>query len=89
MGRIASIVYVLIGIAVASNQGYMGDIGSLGAFINLLLAILLWPLLLFGVDFNIKLGGNKGDDKKTGLLLIAPTVAQTERLIRLRSGRSS
>jgi hypothetical protein len=75
MGRIGSIIYVIIGLAVAANKDYLGDIGSLGDFINLVLAVILWPLVLFGVDFKIKIGGGDDKDKKGSMLLIGPAVA--------------
>jgi hypothetical protein len=31
-------------------------VSSVSTLLNLLLAILLWPLLLFGVSFNLNLG---------------------------------
>ena len=55
------LAYLVIGVIVASAQGYLGDVGGLGDIVNLLLAIFLWPLLLVGVDFNIRIGDN-GDN---------------------------
>jgi hypothetical protein len=72
VGRIGTIIYLVIGVIVAANKGYLGGISSIGDFINLVLAILLWPLLFFGVHFNIKVGG-KDNGKKHGLL-IAPAL---------------
>lgn len=80
MGRIGTIIYLVIGVIVAANKGYVGDVGSLGEIINLLLAVLLWPLLFLGVDFNIKIGGKDGD-KKASALLIGPAFAHVERLL--------
>ena len=54
------IVYLVVGVIVASAQGYLGDIGNLGDALNLLLAVILWPLLLVGVDFNIRIGNDNG-----------------------------
>jgi hypothetical protein len=59
MRTIGGIIYLVIGVAVAANRHYLGDIGSLGDIINQLLAILLWPLVLLGVDFNLHFGGGK------------------------------
>jgi hypothetical protein len=70
--------YLVIGVIVAATKDYLGDVGSLGDIVNLLLAILLWPLVLLGVDFNLKIGGDnggngkdEGGDKKNGVLLLA------------------
>lgn len=78
MKIILLIAYLVIGVVIAGNQGYLGDVGSIGAIVNLLLAVLLWPLLLAGVDFNLKIGGgvDTDDDKKKGsLLLIGPALS--------------
>lgn len=73
MGKIILIAYLVIGVLVAVAQKYAGDIGSIGDVVNLVLAVLLWPLLLVGVDFNLKIGGDDGNKKK-GLLLLGPAV---------------
>jgi hypothetical protein len=67
------IVYLVVGVIVASAQGYLGNIGGLGDVLNLLLAVVLWPLLLVGVDFKIRIGnGNDGGrDRNGGILPIA------------------
>jgi len=68
--RIIMIVYLVVGVIVASAQGYLGDIGGIGDALNLLLAIVLWPLLLVGVDFKIKIGNDNGGGRnRNGLLL--------------------
>jgi hypothetical protein len=71
--RIIMIVYLVVGVIVASAQGYLGDIGGLDDVLNLLLAVILWPLLLVGVDFNIKIGNDDegGRDRNNGLLPMA------------------
>jgi hypothetical protein len=66
------LVYLVIGVVVAAAQDYLGDIGNLGDVINLVLAILLWPLLLVGVDFNIRIGNNgDGGNRNNNALLLA------------------
>ena len=82
------IAYLVIGVIVASAQGYLGDIDGLSDIVNLLLAIVLWPLLLVGVDFNIRIGDdgdNGGRNRNNGVLPLAGVV-----LVYLRTvGRSS
>ena len=66
------IVYLVVGVIVASAQGYLGDIGGVGDALNLILAVILWPLLLVGVDFKIKIGDdNGGRNRNNGVLLMA------------------
>ncbi len=47
------IIYIIIGVVVASNRGYLTDLGSIGHILSALLAILLWPLLLVGVSLHL------------------------------------
>lgn len=51
MRSIFSLVYVLIGFFVAGNNGYL-VFDSLASAISAGAAILLWPLLFFGVDLR-------------------------------------
>jgi hypothetical protein len=57
MGRISitGLLYIIIGAIVASNRGYLGDLGSISHLISALLAILLWPLVLLGVNLHLAL----------------------------------
>ena len=90
MGRIGTIIYLVIGVIVAANKKYLGDIGSVGDVLNLVLAILLWPLVLLGVDFNIKIGGGDDDKKKGSMLFIGPGLAYARAFISAaRSKRST
>ncbi len=59
------IVYLAVGLVVASNNNYLGDLNELSAIISALLAVLLWPLVLLGFDLHI--GGVPNIDiKKKG-----------------------
>ena len=68
MKIIIVLVYLVIGVAVAAVKDYLVDIGNISDVLNLLLAIVLWPLVLLGVDFNLDIGGDdkKGDKGKGG-----------------------
>jgi hypothetical protein len=48
-----TIIYLLIGAFLAGSRGYFGDIGTLEGVVSALLAIVLWPLLLVGVDLRV------------------------------------
>lgn len=74
ISKIFGIIYLVIGVIVASNKHYLGDVGSIGDVINLILAIVLWPLVLLGVDFNIKIGGDDKKGKKGALLFVLPAL---------------
>jgi hypothetical protein len=48
------IVYLIIGVALAADRNYLDSLGSLRTLASAVLAILLWPLLLLGIDLHIK-----------------------------------
>lgn len=52
--NIALIVYLVVGVIVASNERYLRDADTVREVISALLAIVLWPLVLLGVDLRIK-----------------------------------
>ncbi len=52
---IGSTIYFVIGVIVASNRGYFGDLGSIPDLLSAILAVVVWPLLLLGVNLHIGL----------------------------------
>ena len=50
-----AVAYLVIGAFVAGSRNYLDDIGSLERIVSGLLALLLWPLVLIGVNFNVNL----------------------------------
>jgi hypothetical protein len=57
-GGLFVLLYLLVGIIVAVARGYFENLGNISSILELLVAIVLWPLILFGVDINI--GGVDG-----------------------------
>lgn len=55
MGRfsIGSVIYFIVGVVVASNQGYLSDLASIPHLLSAVLAVILWPLLLLGIDLHL------------------------------------
>ena len=51
---LVGIVYLVVGIVVASNKHYLGGIDTVRELVSALLAIVLWPLLLLGVNLHIR-----------------------------------
>jgi hypothetical protein len=47
------LVYIVLGILVAATNGYFRNLGGIRSIISMVLAILLWPLVLAGVDIQI------------------------------------
>jgi hypothetical protein len=51
---LGSVVYFVLGLFVASAHHYFAHVGTLKPLISALLAIALWPLLLFGINLHVK-----------------------------------
>jgi hypothetical protein len=49
------VVWVVIGVIVASNHQYLVNLKTLGGILSALLAILLWPLVLLGTKITINI----------------------------------
>ena len=47
------IIWIVVGIILASNHHYFGNLNTLARIVSALLAILLWPLLLLGINLHI------------------------------------
>jgi len=52
--RVIPIVYLVIGIVVAAQRQDLTSLSTLGRIATAVLAILLWPLVLLGVNLTIK-----------------------------------
>ena len=52
--RLLGAIYVAIGIFLAANKNYFQNLDTAKRVLSALLAILLWPLLLLGVNLHIK-----------------------------------
>ena len=52
--KLLGLIYVAIGIFVAASKDYLENLETLKRVLSALLAILLWPLLLLGVDLHIR-----------------------------------
>jgi hypothetical protein len=57
-------IYLLVGLVVAIAKGYFNNVGGVSDVVEILVAILIWPLVLFGVDINI--GGLEGGGDGNG-----------------------
>ena len=49
-----TIAYLIVGLIVAANENYLRDLETVRQVISALLAIILWPLVLLGVDLHIR-----------------------------------
>jgi hypothetical protein len=48
------VIYIVIGVVVASGHHYFEHLDALKPIASALLAVLLWPLILFGINLHIK-----------------------------------
>ena len=54
MRTILFIVYIVIGVVVAASNHYFSHLNSVKPVASAILAIVLWPLVLFGVSLHLK-----------------------------------
>jgi hypothetical protein len=48
------LVYLIIGVVVAASHHYFVHLDSIKPIASAALAVLLWPLVLFGVNLHLK-----------------------------------
>ncbi len=48
-----TILYLVIGVIVASNHHYFKHLGSVKAVVSAILAVIAWPLVLLGVNLHV------------------------------------
>jgi hypothetical protein len=53
MRALIAVVYIVVGIIVASTHHYFAHLGDIKTIASAVLAVLLWPLVLFGVDLHL------------------------------------
>ena len=52
--KLLGAIYVAIGIFLAANKHYFQNLDTFKLVLSAVIAILLWPLLLLGIDLHIK-----------------------------------
>jgi hypothetical protein len=55
-GSLGGAIYLIVGIILAATHGYFTALGSLSSILSALLAVVLWPALLFGANFHLSFG---------------------------------
>jgi len=55
-GSLGGALYLIVGIILAATHGYFTALGSLSSILSALLAVVLWPALLFGANFHLTFG---------------------------------
>jgi hypothetical protein len=51
--KILLVVYIVIGVVVAASHHYFVHLGGLKPIASAIIAVLLWPLVLFGVSLHL------------------------------------
>jgi hypothetical protein len=52
-GGLLTIAYVVVGAFVAAANHYFAHVGTIARIASAVVALLLWPLLLIGIDIRI------------------------------------
>jgi hypothetical protein len=47
------IIYIVVGVAIAASHGYLANLFTLSGILSAILAILLWPLVVLGINLVI------------------------------------
>lgn len=53
LGSVLFVVYIIIGVVVAAGHHYFEHVDALKPIASAVLAVLLWPLVLLGVDLHL------------------------------------
>ncbi|MDQ3823262.1 MAG: hypothetical protein M3321_08485 [Actinomycetota bacterium] len=48
------IIWLIVGIVVAATHDYFERLGTVRLLLSAVLAVLLWPLVLLGIDLHIR-----------------------------------
>ena len=47
------LIYLVVGVVVAAVNDYFENLGNIRRVLEAVIAVLIWPLILLGVDINI------------------------------------
>jgi hypothetical protein len=59
-GGLILIIYLVVGVIVAAMNGYFANLGNVTEVLEMIVAVVAWPLVLVGVDINFAGGANGG-----------------------------
>jgi hypothetical protein len=51
---LGSVIWLIVGVLLASSHHYLTHVDTLKPIISALLAIVLWPLLLLGINLHVR-----------------------------------
>lgn len=47
------VIWIVIGLVIAANKGFLDDLGSLERILSAVLAVTVWPLVLLDIHFGV------------------------------------
>jgi hypothetical protein len=50
---VGGVIYLVVGAIVAATHNYFDNVDTLKHFLSAVLAVVLWPLILIGIDLHI------------------------------------
>jgi spore maturation protein SpmA len=54
MRNLIWLAYLVVGIVVAADRNYLEHLGTVDDVASAIFAVLLWPLLLLGIDITLR-----------------------------------
>ncbi|MBA2423960.1 MAG: hypothetical protein H0V58_01225 [Actinobacteria bacterium] len=48
------VVWLIVGVVVAAANDYFDELGTVGKVLSAIVAVLFWPMLLFGFDVTVQ-----------------------------------
>jgi hypothetical protein len=51
---VGTVIYVIVGVLIASAHHYFSQTGALKPIVSALLAVALWPLVLLGINLHVR-----------------------------------
>ena len=51
--RLGTLLWLVIGVYFASNHHYLDNVETIKRIVSVLLAVILWPLLLLGINLHV------------------------------------
>jgi hypothetical protein len=51
------LIYIVVGVIVAAMNEYLQNLGNITSVLELIVAVVAWPLVLAGIDINFAGGG--------------------------------
>jgi hypothetical protein len=54
LGKVAIVVYLVVGVIVANSHHFFTNLHGAKPILSAVLAVVLWPVVLFGVNLHLK-----------------------------------